>query len=410
LNGERIEMGACRLISEPNIDGYTRRLIFIEEIYDLESLFSKNKLVKLQSTFLNLPLLLAHKENILPRFKDFTADLTYDLNVHRSLFDSLDSEHASEPEEIRTQIQEAVINTEGKKFMGFLDEKLEGLEQIVRGFQREEHERHGFYFRKQLWPIILSAPFMARTNLKPRGYAGDSEMMSMLYSNSYCGNSTFEKLMHKHPVEHPGAQAVRNRRKFIAEAIPRIRSRWSFRSEEKMRILSVACGPACEIEDILLCSEDCARYQFTLLDQDRSALMEAARGLDQVERRLGSAIRVEYLNESVRTMLTTPNLKKRWGGFDVIYSMGLFDYLTPPVAAAVLTSLYQLLKPGGEMMIGNFHVSNPSKYYMEYWLDWVLYYRTEEEFLSLLKDTPSADARVEFDETGIQMFLKVTKP
>jgi extracellular factor (EF) 3-hydroxypalmitic acid methyl ester biosynthesis protein len=83
-------------------------------------------------------------------------------------------------------------------------------------------------------------------------------MMSMLYSNSYCGNSTFEKLMHKHPVEHPGAQAVRNRRKFIAEAIPRIRSRWSFRSEEKMRILSVACGPACEIEDILLCSEDCA--------------------------------------------------------------------------------------------------------------------------------------------------------
>jgi hypothetical protein len=39
LNGERIEMGACRLISEPNIDGFTRRLIFIEEIYDLESLF-----------------------------------------------------------------------------------------------------------------------------------------------------------------------------------------------------------------------------------------------------------------------------------------------------------------------------------------------------------------------------------
>jgi extracellular factor (EF) 3-hydroxypalmitic acid methyl ester biosynthesis protein len=94
----------------------------------------------------------------------------------------------------------------------------------------------------------------------------------------------------------------------------------------------------------------------------------------------------------------------------VIYSMGLFDYLTPPVAAAVLTSLYQLLKPGGEMMIGNFHVSNPSRYYMEYWLDWVLYYRTEKEFLSLLKDAPSGNARVEFDGTGIQMFLRVTKP
>jgi extracellular factor (EF) 3-hydroxypalmitic acid methyl ester biosynthesis protein len=108
-------------------------------------------------------------------------------------------------------------------------------------------------------------------------------------------------------------------------------------------------------------------------------------------------------------MLTTAKLEKKWGQFDCIYSMGLFDYLTPPVAKAVLGKLYQLLNSGGEMVIGNFHVSNPSKYYMEYWLDWVLYYRTEDDFMDLLGDVSTADVNVSFEDTGSQMFLQVTK-
>ena len=120
-------------------------------------------------------------------------------------------------------------------------------------------------------------------------------------------------------------------------------------------------------------------------------------------------IQVDYLNESVRTMLTTPKLDKMWGKFDYIYSMGLFDYLTPPVAKAVMEKLYQILKVGGEMVIGNFHISNPSRYYMEYWLDWVLYYRTEHEFIDLIKNVTSAKSNVLFEDTGSQMFLHVQK-
>jgi extracellular factor (EF) 3-hydroxypalmitic acid methyl ester biosynthesis protein len=108
-------------------------------------------------------------------------------------------------------------------------------------------------------------------------------------------------------------------------------------------------------------------------------------------------------------MLKTSQLKMKWGQFDFIYSMGLFDYLTPPVAKAVLNKLYQLLKPGGEMVIGNFHASNPSKYYMEYWLDWVLYYRDREEFRILMGDTPGAEVMVYFEDTKSQMFLQVYK-
>jgi extracellular factor (EF) 3-hydroxypalmitic acid methyl ester biosynthesis protein len=108
-------------------------------------------------------------------------------------------------------------------------------------------------------------------------------------------------------------------------------------------------------------------------------------------------------------MLGAPQLKEILGEFHFIYSMGLFDYLTPRVASAVFGKVYQLLKPGGEMIAGNFHVSNPSRYYMEYWADWVLYHRTEEEFKALLSKAASAEIDLFFDDTRSQMFLHIKK-
>lgn len=409
IDGEEFELGPCRVISEPNIDGYTGRLVFLREVYDLESLIYNNKMVKLQNAFFNLPLLLAYKDEIRQSFKDYTADLTYDLSVYKNLFDTLDSELTDEPENTRESVQQAIIDTEGKRLLRFLDQSLEELEKLVTPFSREEHSRHGFYFRRQLWSFILCSPLLKRTNLKPRGYPGDSEIMRMIYLNDYRGDSTFSKLMHKHPLQHSAAKAVRNRRRIVSEMVRNAGKKYPPAPQEKLKILSVACGPAIEIGDILTCAEDCRRYHFTLLDQDRYALFEAAQLIDQIEKDLKVKVEVEYVSGSVRTMLGTPELRKRDGEFHFIYSMGLFDYLAPRVASAVLGRLYRLLKPGGQLIAGNFHVSNPSKCYMDYWADWVLYHRTEEEFRDLLRDAPTAEVDLFFEDTGSQMFLQITK-
>ena len=184
---------------------------------------------------------------------------------------------------------------------------------------------------------------------------------------------------------------------------------WHELASEKLRILSVACGPAREIQDILLSPDDCKKLHFTFLDQDRHALYEAAKMVNETEKNLDTKIEAHYLNDSVRTMLATPRLKNEWGQFHFIYSMGLFDYLTPPVASAVFGKLYQLLSPGGEMVLGNFHTSNPSKYYMEYWCDWALFHRTETEFVNMFEDCESTKVSVLFENTRSQMFLHIKK-
>jgi hypothetical protein len=68
-NGHAIEIGPCRYISDPQKNGYKGRIIFNKDIYDLNSLFYKDKLEKLQAEFLNLPLIMAHKDSIYREFK-----------------------------------------------------------------------------------------------------------------------------------------------------------------------------------------------------------------------------------------------------------------------------------------------------------------------------------------------------
>jgi hypothetical protein len=61
------------------------------------------------------------------------------------------------------------------------------------------------------------------------------------------------------------------------------------------------------------------------------------------------------------------------------------------------------------MVIGNFHPSNSSRTFMDFWLDWVLIYRSEKELRALARELPGARVSVTSDSTGIQLFLHVGK-
>lgn len=391
-----LTLSKCRLV------GDTEQLVFIDDVYDCHLMMEQGRLKNLLGFFNELPLVLAQRTEITEGFRGFVADLIYDLTVYKKFFDEQDRAFSKEAPHIGTAAQEVLLRRAGPEFFRFLDTNLERLSALVRHFSPEQHERHGYYFRQQLWPFILGSAFMERTNLKPRGYAGDATMMQMIYDDRYEGAWAFNKLMHRHPVQHPAAEAVRNRRVLI----PRLLAAHLAQSKaDPFRVLSVACGPARELEDIFQGGADPQRLELTLLDQDDEALAAARATIERV----GRPRKLSLVNDSVRTLLRERDAAERWGRFDFIYSMGMFDYLTPPVAKAVLGRLYELLAPGGALVVGNYHVKNPSRFYMAYWLDWVLYYRTEDEFAGLAAGLPDAAVKVGFDDTGCQMFLTVER-
>lgn len=408
FKGQIVQTGRCRLLLNGNKNEDEFRLVPLQSIHNFEKLFFKNKEDSLESTASKLSLILSYKKKIKPEFIKFISDINYDLSTFRNIFDQIDQNIKDEPDEVQNHLRQGIIESLGQKLLSFLEDFHSQLKEITRNYSKEEHEHHGFYFRRQLWDAIQTAPIMKRTNTKPRGYIGDSIMMRMLYTNGYEGSSTFGQLMHRHALQQPAADAVRNRRFDMARFIQQSAQNKA-PGNGPFKVLSIACGPALELHEIIHSSNDVAQYHFSLLDQDRHALLEAADTIEELENRTGVSFSVDYINESVRTMLVTKELQEQWGRFHFIYSMGLFDYLTTPVAVSLLRKLAKLLVPGGKMIIGNFANENPTKTFMDYWMDWPLIYRSEEDMLHMASKVNQTNEFVERDNSGIQMYLHMQK-
>jgi hypothetical protein len=120
---------------------------------------------------------------------------------------------------------------------------------------------------------------------------------------------------------------------------------------------------------------------------------------------------VVFLGESVRRLLTAKTLSTSLGERDFVYSAGLFDYLNKRSFSALLGALYESVVPGGELTIGNVASHNPTRWWMEYALDWYLLHRSSEDLMQMgrmLEPTPGS-LEVEAEPLGVNLFLTIRK-
>ena len=106
--------------------------------------------------------------------------------------------------------------------------------------------------------------------------------------------------------------------------------------------------------------------------------------------------------------------------FDLVYTAGLYDYIKNfPLdddkgTVALTRNLFNLVKPGGSLIIGNFNHNNPRhlRFAMDYIFDWSLIYRDKEEMLAFAKSISKdeiANIEVLEEAASINYFLKIDK-
>lgn len=404
--GDKKELGSGKVVHLDTMNNEIYLGVYLDkEFVDMDTLLSKQSLHLQEDEVRKIRMQFSIQEDLEPNFIQFCSHFVYGLSLYKIALDELDSKFQEEPEILKEALFYSMVEGIGGEFYRYLSSKIEELKELTKKYSKLENEKYGFYLRKSIWNYILESEFIKRTNLKPRGYAGDSAMMEMLYRNEYIGKSSFGKIFHKHPCDTKAADAVRNRRRLINKYMSQ---RLSSSGKDDFKILSIACGPAWEMQDFL--RESPFRYQakIFLLDQDEEALGEARSGIESIP--TDKPFQVEFIKESVRTILKTGSPELKFGQYDFIYSMGLYDYLTDSVAKVLTEKLYSMLCPGGILILGNYHVENETRKYMEYIMDWVLYYRDEESMLELLEDIPEGfSSEVGFDDSGTQMFLRVEK-
>ena len=264
-------------------------------------------------------------------------------------------------------------------------------------------EQIGARMQREVLPYVLATESAERFYAKPRGYAGDYLAIDMIYRNEPRGTGRIGPVVDRLFLDTPPSRAVRNRRALLAaEIVATVRGK----GPGPARVTCLASGPAREVFDAFAALADKRALAATLLDIDLQALAY----VEQERTRQRLAAQVTLVNENLialflgrgRTVLEPQ---------DLIYSIGVTDYLPDKLLVKLLNFCARSLAPGGRVIVGNFHPRNTAREFMDYVLEWNLIHRTEEDMNRLFEasDFRRPCTRITFEPEGVDLFAECVK-
>jgi hypothetical protein len=256
-------------------------------------------------------------------------------------------------------------------------------------------------------PEFLPGAFIKRAYEKPLGYPGDFQVMQYVYDWQREGRTLYEQLVHRIGLD--SAECVTSRMVMVRQAIAAVVN--AAPDDGPVHIASLGCGPAKEVVDYLQLRTLPKSVRFTLIDQDHAALSLAYERTYAEVLRLGGKATVNCLHTSFSQLLKAGELFNKLPAQNLIYSVGLIDYLVAKRAKSLIAALYEQLAPGGTLIVGNmFDTLKGTFWTMEFICDWNIIYRSEAEMRALAEDLGAAEVSTEIDPTGCVCMMRIRKP
>ncbi len=252
----------------------------------------------------------------------------------------------------------------------------------------------------RLMGMIHEDPFTGRAFKKPRGYAGDAELLDLIYGPeerwAKPQASPLGLSIYHYTSAAPAAEGVRARRGFIADLIDGLAAK-----TPGLDILAVAAGHLREAS--LTASAWVVRRigRFVALDADAVSLAE-------VDRAYGP-YGVETVAAPFSQLITG---RVALGQFDLVYTTGLYDYLSVSTGRRLVRTMFDMVKPGGQLVVANFMPGIRDVGYMEAFMDWKLIYRTRHDMTDLtmeIEESEIRDLSLFTEESRNIIFLRLTK-
>lgn len=294
-----------------------------------------------------------------------------------------------------------------------LGELCVGFEQEAQQVEAENLPFHKEYARRELHPLMLCSPFIHRTFSKPLGYAGDYEMVNMMFRDPWEGESTYAKIVNGIIIRSDGAQGHRNRVARLHQHLKQEAERVSAQGRP-LRVLNIGCGPALEIQKFLREDAVADHCALDLVDFNEETLRHTKDKLTEIATSSGRTTELNMIHESIHGLLKGrgETLAAVVGdldeAYDLVYCAGLFDYISDRVCSRMMRMFVQWARPGGLVLSTNVHPVNPVRQFIEHLLEWNLIYRDEADMKALAPE--GAPAEVVTEPTGVNVFLEIRKP
>jgi extracellular factor (EF) 3-hydroxypalmitic acid methyl ester biosynthesis protein len=236
-----------------------------------------------------------------------------------------------------------------------------------------------------LHTVLIEDPYVARAFHKPRGYAGDAELIDFIYdqkSSAAIGKRALS--MFEVSIAFQGCEGVRQRKAYATEILGQAHL-------EGKRICALACGHLREADALV----GKGITNIVAVDQDPLSLARV-RQLHGDNVILVEANVISYLRSAA-----TQGVQ-----FDLIYTLGLTDYFNARTMSLFHRLMKACLAPGGTILIANFAPHHLAIGWMDAVMDWHLIYRDEAELKAHAYEIGMA-ARTWRDASGSIIFCEM---
>ena len=321
----------------------------------LQEIFKKHKLLSEQ--FISLT----------QQLKKYVLDL-------KDKFDGFDNTHSDQVE------RNEFLRGHKEQIFNKLTDCFTQIWEIVKDFDRVRYVIHKDYYQRELGYLLLDpAEVNRRIYQKPLGYAGDYVIMNYIYDyygdGAFLGISTYEKLINNYTCNIPVSRSNVARKNFLKGEIARVIS-----ENKNPKIISLGCGSARELIEILDEGKIDRPTVFKCLDLEREALKYIENSLEKIAPGKKSLLNIKYLHGDITSLVRDKKLGEEIRGSNLIYLLGVCDYLSDKMAERIIKEAYSLLENGGKLIVCNISSENSThRAYYELLGEWCMIYRAQEE-------------------------------
>ncbi|MFH1361113.1 MAG: class I SAM-dependent methyltransferase [bacterium] len=259
-------------------------------------------------------------------------------------------------------------------------------------------------FRFFVWPWVKSSYFVSRGLLKPHGFPGDYVIVESMYE----GNAKSTGLGYVYDIIFLNTQlcqGLRNRKDQMKQIFANF---VKLRKQKPLTILNVGCGGSRDLREVAL-PDSGKGFNIYLTDFDKRAIDFS---IDHLSSKTSDTNWIP-LNIDVKDLTSEEGIKKhKIASCDLIYSIGLFDYLPDRILIKLLENLLVLLKDDGLLVFAHKDYTHYNPRIADWFCDWKYYSRTQQDFETIFKSIGIDISTISFsrEKDGYIFFAHINKP
>jgi extracellular factor (EF) 3-hydroxypalmitic acid methyl ester biosynthesis protein len=350
---------------------------------------------------LNEPLLLSHAEAVAARAQDRAAiteiKTFFLIDVRLALESFIDIDtmiELGQPDEF--------VQKECNKTMDSLIDAGDRLENSLSSPYLSGEIKNRV--RQLLGHFLYQSMVCKRGFEKPHGYPGDFKMLEGVYNNIELSGG-IGKYIDRYGLNVPYAGAIRHRKDKMRDILY---DYINASREQSLHIINLASGACRDIREMFrrpitypgTVTLTCIDQDPIALDYSRQTLSEISTGNIQVELVQGNILRLEALDIGPDSSV------------DMIYSIGIADYLQDRMLKKIFSDSYAKLKTGGRLVVAYKDRESHRPVELNWCCDWYFIPRNEEELIALIHASMGAEnisISIEREDSGVIFFATITK-